>query len=296
MMPNRYKLVIELKVIQVPLMRVNASTIRRWIPQRDQNTHKGNYGRILLLCGAESYTGAPELAAKAAARTGAGLIFLGVPQCVYPIVASKLTEPMVFPLPDRGGMLSEEAIPIILDRLSQCDACLIGCGLGQSEGTREVVKAVLHNAGCPVVLDADGINVLSEHIDILRDAVCPVVLTPHGGEFRRLGGDLNHPLKEAKRLSRELGVTILLKGHRSLICGGACFVNCCGNAGMATGGSGDALAGILVSLLGQGLSPIKAASAAAWLHGTAGDLCAAEIGQYGMLPSDLIEMLPRLLP
>ena len=282
-------------IVKLPPLQVNQRTLRRWIPPRQPNTHKGHYGKILLLCGAECYTGAPVLAAMGAARTGAGLIFVGVPKSVYSIVASKLVEPMVFPLPDEGGKLSARAIPQILERLNNCDACLIGCGLGQSEGTFEVVKAVLSHANCTVVLDADGINVLSSHIDILRDAVCPLILTPHGGEYARIGGDPRKGLDGAKALAKDLGITLVLKGHETLICGSAVYVNSCGNPGMATGGSGDVLAGIIVSLLGQGLSPTKAAAAACWLHGTAGDLCAEEIGQAGMLPTDLIQRLPRLL-
>ena len=281
--------------VSLPLLQVTSSTVRRWMPKRDPYSHKGNYGRLLLLCGAEGYTGAPVLAAMGAARTGAGLIFVGVPRSVYPIVAGKLVEPMVFPLPDQEGKLSATAIPQILERLKTCDACLMGCGLGQSQGTFEVVKAVLQHATCPVVLDADGINVMSSHIHMLRDAVCPLILTPHIGEYRRMGGDPSLGLAGAKRLAKELGITLVLKGHESLIIGSAVYVNRCGNPGMATGGSGDVLAGIIVSLLGQGLSPTKAAALGAYLHGTAGDLCARELGQAGMLPTDLIDRLPRLL-
>lgn len=276
---------------------VGEDAIARWLPERPANTHKGDYGRLLLLCGAVGYTGAPALAANAAVRTGAGLVSVGVPERVYPIVASKLTEPMVFPLPEKNGMLSEAAIPAVLERLKKTDACLIGCGLGKSEGTAAVVRAVLEHATCPVVLDADGINVLDGHIDLLRGAACPVILTPHEGEFLRLGGTLaNGRASGIAKLYRQTGATILLKGHRTLICGDdGLYVNRCGNPGMATGGSGDVLAGVVVSLLGQGLNPTQAAAAAAWLHGKAGDLCAREIGQYGMLPTDLIKRLPRLL-
>lgn len=284
------------KVTRKP-MCVDAKTMDRWLPERPRTAHKGNFGKLLLLCGAVGYTGAPVLAAQAAVRTGAGLVFSYVPESIYPIVAGKLTEPMVFPLPDEKGKLSAQAIPAISERLAQCDACLIGCGLGQSEGVLAVVKAVLQQAHCPVVLDADGINVLRGHIDIVRGAACPVVLTPHDGEFARLGGDLSLPrLQAVKALQAQTGATIFRKGHRTLIYDGReCYVNRCGNPGMATGGSGDVLAGILVSLLGQGLSPVRAAAAAAWLHGTAGDLCAREIGEYGMLPGDLLLALPRLL-
>lgn len=283
--------------LQPEYRTVTAATVARWLPERPADTHKGDYGRLLLLCGAVGYTGAPALAATAAVRTGAGLVFVGVPERVYPIAASKLTEPMVFPLPEKDGMLSSDAIPAILERLKTADACLIGCGLGKSEGTADVVRAVLEHSTCPVVLDADGINVLDGHIDLLRGAACPVILTPHEGEFQRLGGSLeNGRTNGAVELFRKTGATVLLKGHRTLICGDeGLYLNCCGNPGMATGGSGDVLAGIVVSLLGQGLNPTQAAAAAAWLHGTAGDLCAREIGQYGMLPGDLLKRLPRLL-
>ncbi len=181
-------------VIRLTPRTVTPALLRSWLPRRPREAHKGDFGKLLLLCGAVGYTGAPALAAMGALRTGAGLVYLGVPETVYPIVAAKLNEPVVFPLPAQDGMLSEKAIPEILRRLAGCNACLIGCGLGRSEGTRAVVEAVLTHATCPVVLDADGINVLEGHIDILRGAACPVILTPHEGEFRRLGGGLEGQL------------------------------------------------------------------------------------------------------
>ncbi|MBQ3217041.1 MAG: NAD(P)H-hydrate dehydratase [Oscillospiraceae bacterium] len=277
--------------------QVNDKMRKAWLPRRKKDSHKGDYGRLLLLCGSVGYTGAAVLASQAAVRSGAGLVFVGVPESVYPIVSGKLTEPMVFPLPCEDGKLSKEAVPEILKRLERMDACLIGCGLGQSEGTFEVVKSVLGNAHCPVVVDADGINVLQGHIDVLCGAACPVILTPHAGEFQRLGGDFSESrFHEVRKLHNKTGATILLKGHRTLICGeGGCFVNSTGNPGMATGGSGDVLAGIIVSLLGQGLSPIRAAALGAWLHGRAGDEAAKRLGEYGLLPRDLIRRLPQLL-
>lgn len=277
---------------------IGGADISQWLPRRPRDAHKGDFGRVLLLCGAVGYTGAPVLAARAAVRTGAGLVFTCVPQTIYPIIAGRLLEPMVFPLPDMDGMLSEEAIPEILSRLTSCDACLIGCGLGRSEGVRRVVEAVVSRAVCPVVVDADGINALEEHIDVVRGAACPVVLTPHDGEYARLMGRM--PMEDRRtaawKLHEATGATVLLKGHRTLICGdGGCYVNHCGNPGLATGGSGDVLAGILVSLLGQGLPPAKAAAAAAWLHGMSADICAERLGEYGLLPSDLLHTLPRLL-
>ena len=267
------------------------------LPDRDPRAHKGCFGKVLLLCGSLGYTGAAYLAAMGALRSGAGLVFLGVPESIYAIEAVKLNEPVVFPLPDRDGKLSEEAIPEILERLPKLDAVLIGCGLGQSQGTLAVVKAVLEQAKCPVVVDADGINVLSAHKDIVRGRACPTILTPHDGEFARLGGVIGEDrMASAQKLAGDLGCVLLLKGHRTCITDGiSCFRNTTGNPGMAVGGSGDVLAGIIVSLLGQGLPPLEAAECGAWLHGKAGDLCAEEMGQYGMLPSDMLNALPRLM-
>ena len=276
---------------------LNHEEVLRILPDRDPWGHKGSFGKILLLCGSLGFTGAAYLAAMGALRTGAGLTFLGVPERIYAIEAVKLSEPVVFPLPDRKGKLGREAIPEIVGRLSSMDAVLIGCGLGQSEDTFEVVKAVLENAACPVVLDADGINLVAAHKDILRGRKAPTVLTPHDGEAARLAGPVEQDrIAYAKELASDLGCILLLKGHRTVITDGeAVYVNHTGNPGMAVGGSGDVLAGMIVSLLGQGIDPLKATACGAWLHGAAGDLCARELGQYAMLPSDMLEALPRLL-
>lgn len=267
------------------------------LPDRHPWGHKGTYGRILLLCGSQGYTGAAALAAMGALRSGAGLVYLGVPECIYAIEAVKLTEPVVFPLPDKDGMLSEEAIDVLADRYSGMDAVLIGPGLGCSEGTLAVVKYVLEQYSCPVVVDADGINLLAAHKDILRGRKAPTVLTPHHGEFCRIGGEIGSDrVLAAQSLALELGITVLLKGHETITTDGhTCYINTTGNPGMAVGGSGDVLAGIITSLLGQGISTLEAAACGAWLHGAAGDTCAETIGQYGMLPSDLLEVLPRLM-
>lgn len=279
------------------IMELNHEKVLKILPDRDPWGHKGTFGKILLLCGSRGFTGAAYLAAMGALRTGAGLTFLGVPESIYAIEAVKLNEPVVFPLPDSEGKLSAEAIPEILNRLQQMDAVLIGCGLGQSEGTLAVVKAVLENAQCPVVVDADGINVLSAHKDILRGRTGITILTPHDGEFLRLHGPVGRDREaSARKLANDLGCIVLLKGHETLITDGqAVYCNRTGNPGMAVGGSGDVLAGMITALLGQGIVPLEAAACGAWLHGAAGDLCAGELGQYAMLPTDMLKKLPRLL-
>lgn len=267
------------------------------LPDRDPWAHKGDFGKLLLLCGSRGYTGAAYFAAMGALRCGAGLVFLGVPESIYAIEAVKLNEPIVFPLPDEDGKLSDNAIPSILERLVNMDAVLVGCGLGQSDGTWAVTKAVLENAKCPVILDADGINLVSRHMDVLRRRDFPTVLTPHAGEFARMGGIINEdPMMAASEFAREYGCILLLKGHRTCITDGTIhYRNVTGNPGMAVGGSGDVLAGMITALAGQGIEPLKAAACGAWLHGAAGDLCAQEMGEYPMLPSDMLGKLLRLM-
>ena len=273
------------------------SDVLKILPDRDANAHKGNFGRILLLCGSRGYTGAAALAAMGALRCGAGLVYLGVPESIYTIEAVKLTEAIVFPLPDEDGSLSDLAVDKILQMLPQMDAVLIGPGLGQSDGTFAVLKTVLAKFFGPVVIDADGINLLAGHIDLLRGRTAPTILTPHEGEFSRITGQAcKDRVAEAMAFAADNQAILLLKGHRTVITDGAnCYINQTGNPGMAVGGSGDVLAGMITALLGQGVAPLQAAACGAWLHGAAGDICEKEIGQYGMLPTDMLQVLPRLL-
>ena len=278
---------------------LNKAFIKKYIKKREQSCHKGDFGRILLLCGSKGYTGAAALASMGALRSGAGLVYLGVPESVYPIEAGKLLEPIVFALPDEHGMLSEKAIDIIIPMISRMDAILIGCGLGQGQGTMAVMEYLIKNYQGPLVIDADGINLLSSRIHILRGRKAPTILTPHDGEFARIGGDIHSQdrIGATVELAQKLGCIILRKGHISVISDGdKSYVNKTGNAGMATGGSGDVLAGMVASLIGQGIAPLEAAACASWLLGRAGDICAKRIGQYGMLPQDMLQILPRLLP
>lgn len=265
------------------------------LPDRPLDAHKGDFGRILLLCGSRGYTGAAYFAAMGALRCGAGLVYLGVPESIYAIEAVKLAESVVFPLPDEEGMLSEAAAADVISRLSGMDAVLIGCGLGCNAGTLAVLEAVLTSFHGPVIVDADGINLLAAHKDILRGRTGVTILTPHAGEFSRLGYSGSR-IQSAVLAAGELECILLLKGHETVITDGATvYINTTGNPGMATGGSGDVLAGMIAALVGQGIDPLQATAAAAWLHGKAGDICAGLLGQYGMLPSDMLCVLPRLM-
>ncbi len=268
------------------------------IPKRDPLSHKGNYGKLVILGGSVGYTGAPYMAAEAAVRSGAGLVFLGVPEQIYAIEAVKCTESMPFPLKDKDGKIDGTdagAIKAVDEKLSSCNVCLAGPGLGRSAGTEALIAHILGNATIPVILDADGINALSENIDILDRAACPVVLTPHAGEFARIGGDVNGDRLEAARsFAMKHNCYLVLKGHRSITAcpDGSSYINTCGNAGMAKGGSGDVLAGIIAALCGQ-LPLEKAVPAAVYLHSYAGDLAAEKYGEYSMTPSDIISLLPE---
>lgn len=272
-----------------------------FLPRRRRDAHKGDFGRVYILGGCVGYSGAPVLAARAAVRSGAGLVSVGVPEPVWPVAAAKLEEAMPHPLPaGMDGMLSLAAAGPALARMKASGACLIGPGLGRGPEAAEVVRTLLRDLPGPVVLDADGINALEGHIDVLdgrRDRL--TVLTPHDGEFARVGGDLSSGdrLAATRAFAAEHGCCLVLKGHRTITAfpDGAAFVNTTGNPGMAKGGSGDVLGGVILSLLGQGLPPQEAVPLAVWLHGRAGDLCAEEIGEYGMTPSDLIARLPRVL-
>ena len=270
------------------------------LPRRKRESHKGDYGRVCILGGSVGYTGAPILAARAAVRTGAGLVTLLTPQPVWPIAAAKLDCAMPWPLPAQEGALSIEALEPAREELSTADAALIGPGLGRREGTAQVVRALASALACPLVLDADGINALEGHIDVLdarRDRL--TVLTPHDGEFARVGGDLKSGdrVGAARAFAVAHGCVLVLKGHRTVTAfpNGRVYVNTTGNPGMAKGGSGDVLAGMIVSLLAQGFEPQKAAPWAVCLHGGAGDKAAEKLGEYAMTPLDLLACLPLVL-
>lgn len=268
------------------------------LPRRKRGGHKGDYGKLLLICGSTGYTGAPTLAARAAVRSGAGLVFLGVPEAIYMITAVKNTEAMPYPLPcDEEGKLSPAALPWVKEKLRVCDVSLIGPGLGRSPHVTELVCDIIRTSKIPLIIDADGINAVSENIHILDEATCPLILTPHEGEFRRLGGDTGDRLEAARNFALCHKCTLVLKGQETVtaLSGGTAYVNTTGNPGMAKGGSGDVLAGIMAALIGQHLPPERAVYTAVWLHGRAGDICARRLGEYAMTPTDLINALPEVL-
>ena len=284
--------------LDCPVRTVEAADVK--LPRRPLDAHKGDFGRCAILGGSVGYTGAPVLAAQAAVRSGAGLVSVGVPTPIWAVAAAKLDEAMPYPLPaGKEGQLSLEAGEVVHHKLTGCGVCLIGPGLGRGNGVAAVVRHLLGEIHIPVVLDADGINALEGHIDVLdaRQGL-HTILTPHDGEFARLGGDLSDGdrLGAARRFAMEHSCCLVLKGHRTITAfpDGTAYINTSGNPGMAKGGSGDVLAGVILALLGQGLTARQAVPMAVWLHGAAGDLCAREIGEYGMTPTDMVAALPRV--
>ena len=276
-------------------MEITRAYVKSILPHRDPEGHKGTFGKVYCLCGAVGYTGAPVLAASAAVRSGSGLVYLGVPEDIWPIVAVKCHSAMPSPLPSQQGKLALAAEDAIRQRIAGCDAVLIGCGMGRSDESDALTRR-LTDTDKPLVLDADGINAFETHIPDIggrRDKV--TVMTPHEGEFFRAGGDLSRGRESgARAYAARWGVYLILKGHRTVVAApdGRLAVNTTGNSGMAKGGSGDILSGMVVSLLGQGMEPFDACCAAVYCHGLAGDMAAAELGERGMSPADLLARLP----
>ncbi len=276
---------------------IDREYVRSLMPRRDPAGHKGTFGKVYLLGGSVGYTGAPVLCATAAERSGCGLVFLGVPESVWPAAAVKCWGAMPHPLAEQDGRLSPDAEEEIRRRAAGCDAVAMGCGMGRGEESDLLLRRLL-TVEKPLVLDADGINALEGHIDTLSRRPCATVLTPHDGELARIGGDMTAPRESsAAAFAAAHGVYLVRKGHRTLVAApdGQLAVNTTGNDGMAKGGSGDILTGLLTGLLAQGMEPFAACCAAVWLHGRAGDLAAEEKGRRGMTPLDIIEMLPYAL-
>ena len=281
-----------------PAQTVERDFVRAALPPRKADGHKGTFGKVLAVGGAVGYTGAPYLTASAAVRGGAGLVYLGVPQAIWAVEAAKCAGAMPFPLPDKHGALSRKALEALRERLKSCDVLALGPGLSREKEAAELARQLLAEAACPVVLDADGINALEGHMDVLdarRDRV--TVLTPHDGEFARIGGDLTHGdrVRAAREFAAAHGCVLVLKGHRTVTAApaGNVLVNTTGTSALAKGGSGDVLTGLTAALLAQGAPAVQAAAGAVWLHGRAGEIAEQRLTAYGAAPEDVVSALPE---
>jgi NAD(P)H-hydrate epimerase len=272
------------------------------LPPRAPDSHKGDFGRVLVVAGSRGMSGAAVLCASAVLRGGAGLVRAAVPADVLPIVAAGNPCYMTAPLPhDDQGRLAAQAEAEVLRLAAVHDVVAAGPGLGNTPAVGAVVRALLAQARAALVLDADALNVLAGQTEALRGRTVPPILTPHPGEFgrllgRKVSGEPAVRQELAMRFAAENDVVLVLKGHGTVVTDGRrVYVNTTGNPGMATGGSGDVLTGLIAALLGQRLEPFAAAQLGVHLHGLAGDLARDDLGEASLIATDLIAYLPRTL-
>ncbi len=271
--------------------------------KRKSDTHKGTYGHLFIISGSLGKTGAATMAAKAALKTGAGLVTVGTPASCLPIVARSMVELMTESLEEtKEKTISAEALPRALNLIRGKDALLIGPGISTNESTAEFLWKLIPKIKLPLVIDADGLNILALKRELLKSLPRPAILTPHPGEFARLLGlsiaeVLAKKLELVPAFTQKYGVYLVLKGYRTLVADpeGRIFINPTGNPGMATGGSGDVLSGMIASMIMQQRDPLQAALAAVYIHGLSGDLAAQKIGERALVAGDLIRFLPQAL-
>lgn len=277
--------------------------IKMVFPKRNENSNKGDYGKALVIAGSYEMPGAALMASSACVECGVGLVKTAFPDKAYPVMMSSCPEKVLVPVDsNRYGRFSSLSIERIKIELQNCDAVLIGCGLGQDNDTFNVVKYVLENSNVPIILDADGINLMKDSIDIIKNAKAPVILTPHPGEAARLLNSTSkeiqkYRLSSAKELSNITGATVILKGSRTAVTsdGKSFYINMTGNSGMATGGSGDVLAGMILSFICQGMKPEMASICAVYIHGMAGDTVAKKYSKAGTTPQKIINELASVI-
>lgn len=273
------------------------------LPLRSPDTHKGDVGHVLVVAGSPGLTGAAAMCSLGALRAGAGLVTLGIPASLQDVMAAKLTEVMTRPLPEtKARTLSLQALPELVSLIESMDAVAIGPGLSQESQTKQLVRQLLPRVTKPCVVDADGLNALADEPQVLKRLTTPLILTPHPGEMARLirqsAADVQRDRERtAKSFAEQYRVVVVLKGHRTVVANvdGEVYVNDTGNPGMASGGMGDVLTGIIAGLLGQKLSLFDAAWLGVYLHGLAGDLAVADLGQVGLIASDLLDRIPQAI-
>ena len=277
--------------------------IRKLLPPRSQDAHKGIMGHVFILAGSLGLTGASVLSALGALRSGAGLVTLGIPKSLNAIVAVKLTEAMTLPLPETSRQtLSLKAEREILNFSKRVNVVALGPGLSRNKATVDLIKHLIKKINVPLVIDADGINALSGEPKILLQRKAATIITPHPGEMSRLinfsiEGIQANRRQIAKKVASQFKTVVILKGRNTVVAApeGETFINPTGGAGMASGGMGDVLTGVVASFLAQGLSPMSASKLAAYVHGLAADWLVKEKGLRGIIASDVVDKLPLVL-
>jgi hydroxyethylthiazole kinase-like uncharacterized protein yjeF len=276
--------------------------IQNMIPVRKKNSHKGDFGKVFSLCGSIGMSGAAFLACSGALRCGAGLVSAMVPQTIYNILATKLNEAMVFPVEaTETGSFSLSSLEHIIEFTKKSTVLMLGCGISQNDETMQLVREIIKRATCPIVLDADGIIAFTQHIDLLRESKADIIITPHTGEMAQLvnksvGFVQNNRLAIASDIAVKYGVHVVLKGANTVIAtpDGKTFINSTGNPGMAKGGSGDLLTGMIAAFIAQGFNITDAICCGVFIHGFAGDRCAEKYSQYAMQPTDMLLEVPQI--
>ena len=277
--------------------------ISELLPNRFPNSNKGDYGKAFIVSGSKGMTGSGCLCGKAALRSGAGLVYLGVPNSMISVYSICVPETIQIPLDDSpDGILLPEASDIILSYLDKMDVLAIGPGLSQHVDIKTMVFNTILKCKKPMVIDADALNVISADVSIFKQLKAPAIITPHPGEMSRLTGLSIEKIQASRQevassYSEKWGVIIVLKGHNTVIAcpSGEVFINSTGNSGMSTAGSGDVLTGIISSFVGQGLQPLNAALTGVYIHGLAGDIALLAKGFHGLIASDIIECLPEAI-
>ncbi|WP_294656834.1 NAD(P)H-hydrate dehydratase [uncultured Ruminococcus sp.] len=267
---------------------------------RPDDSNKGTLGSLLCICGSYGMAGAAIMAGKAALRCGIGLLKIAVPKSIYPVCATNILESVYYPLEETSnGVISSKNTDFLLEMCEKSSAVVIGCGLSVCDDTKNLVQSVITNCEKPLVIDADALNCICNKPEILKNLKAPAIITPHPGEMARLLHSTPKTVNSNREntaidFAKKFGVVTVLKGAGTIIASpdGKVYINHTGNSGMATGGSGDVLSGIIGSLLAQGAAPINAAAAGVFLHGTIGDLAAEKLGKISMLPTDMIDMIP----
>jgi len=291
---------LESDTLKIELLEKNKVSLL--IPERRNYSHKGNYGHVLIIAGSKGKTGAAFLSAHACLRTGAGLVTIGIPETLSNVFQQRVTEEMTLILPDKGnGTLSEKALSKILNFAEKnADLIAIGPGIGVSNETEKIVKALIVEFKKPIIIDADGLNSIKGDKDIFKKAKSQIILTPHPGEMSRLINSSvnnieNDRINKALSFATDTGTFTVLKGVPTVIASpdGMAYINSTGNPGMASAGSGDVLTGMISGFLAQQITPINSCILGVYMHGFAGDIAAMKKGMHSLIASDIIENIPE---
>lgn len=276
---------------------ITKADIKKLFVKRDKNSNKGTFGHQLNICGSYLMPGAAVICAKAALKSGAGLVKCAFPKSIYPVMTAHMTQPLFKPLcENEEKTISMGALNDVFEEFKWADSVVIGCGLGNNDDTQMIVDQVIKTSEVPVILDADGINAAAPFIDIIRSKNAPLIITPHPGEMARLIGEdidyvQSHRAEVAKAFALENDVILVLKGANTIVTDGKeIYFNTTGNPGMAMGGTGDMLSGMIGSFVAQGMTPFDAAKSAVYIHGYIGDVCEQELSQRGMTVDDMLSI------